>query len=571
MHEFVDFHFLRPYWLVGIVLLFPAIYFIRERTIAVNRWKDAIDPELLSVLISPSNVRSNLIKLVLVALGFILAFIALSGPTWERKPSPVERKNDPLVVVLDLSLSMYVQDITPSRIERAKYKVVDLLERRKEGFTGLVVYAGDGHTVTPLTDDTGTVINLLTALTPGMMPIHGSKPQSGLELARLLFTNSGFQQGQILLITDGINRVAEVVDLAHPDYPISILGVGTINGGNFPKSISDEIFQVFQTDVSGDVPRLDIDRLSSLSSSLYGKYHTLSSNSADLDHLLDIAFLERSDMTPAEREFDTWSDAGFWILIPLAIFTLALFRKGSIAVIALSIGYPAEANWWADLWWTKDQQAYHELKAGEIENASELFEDPNWRGVAKYRGEEYESAVDLFHLNDSPTGNYNAGTALAKDRRYEEAVAAYEKTLSRDPNHQDAIYNKALVEQLLKDQQEQQQNSSGENQDEINESGSEKQQPESGASEQSESDEMSSEENTQDTSEEDTNVADSPSSEDQDSVAESKASEKSDANEQLLRKIPDNPGGLLRNKFKHETNVRLRNGELRRNSRDQIW
>ena len=265
MHEFVEFHFLRPYWLVGILFLIPALYTIRQRTVRANKWKDAIDPELLSVLISPSDVRSNLIKLTLATIGFVLAFIALSGPTWERKPSPVERQNDPLVVILDLSLSMYVQDITPSRIERAKYKIADILAQRAEGFTGLIVYAGDGHVVTPLTDDVGTVNNLLTALHPGMMPIHGSKPQSAVELARELFTNSGFQQGRILLITDGIDRVSEIVDLAHPDYPISILGVGTIEGGYFPKTISDEILQVLQTDVSDAKPQLDEARLTSLS------------------------------------------------------------------------------------------------------------------------------------------------------------------------------------------------------------------------------------------------------------------------------------------------------------------
>ena len=101
MHEFVEFHFLRPYWLVGILCLVPALYTVRQRTIRGNKWKDAIDPELLSVLISPSDIRSNLVKLTLAAIGFVLAFIALSGPTWERKPSPVERQNDPLVVILD--------------------------------------------------------------------------------------------------------------------------------------------------------------------------------------------------------------------------------------------------------------------------------------------------------------------------------------------------------------------------------------------------------------------------------------------------------------------------------------
>ena len=569
MHEFVEFHFLRPYWLAGILILVPALYTIRQRTIRGNKWKDAVDPELLSVLISPSDIRSNLIKLSLATIGFVLAFIALSGPTWERKPSPVERQNDPLVVILDLSLSMYVQDITPSRIERAKYKISDVLARRAEGFTALVVYAGDGHVVTPLTDDVGTVNNLLTALHPGMMPMLGSKPQSAVELARELFTNSGFQQGRILLITDGIDRVSEIVDLAHPDYPISILGVGTIEGGKFPKTISDEILQVLQTDVSDAKPLLDETRLSSLSQSLYGKYHTLSANSSDLDHLLSTTILKGNETTPIEREFDTWSDIGYWLIVPIFFLALSLFRKGTIAVIALCIGYPADADWWADLWWSRDQQAYRELKAGQIEKASQLFEDSNWRGVTKYREEDFGSAVDLFNLDASPTGNYNLGNALAMDQKYEEAIAAYQRALNQEPQHQDAIHNKALVEQLLKEQQEQQQSSSSENQDENQESGSDQQESESTSTQESE--ETDSQTDTENVSEENANESESSSSDDQNTTADSEAEERSDANDQILRKIPDNPGGLLRNKFKHETNVRLQNGELRRNPRDKIW
>ena len=185
------------------------------------------------------------------------------------------------------------------------------------------------------------------------------------------------------------------------------------------------------------------------------------------------------------------------------------------------------------------------------------------------REEDFGSAIDLFNLDASPTGNYNLGNALAKDQRYEEAIAAYQRTLNQEPQHDDAIHNKALVEELLKEQQEQQQNSSSESQDENQESGSDRQESESNSTQESE--ETASKTDTENASEENTNETESSSTDDQNATADSEAEERSDANEQLLRKIPDNPGGLLRNKFKHETNVRLQNGELRRNARDKIW
>ncbi len=110
----------------------------------------------------------------LLALALALAAVGLAGPTWQRLPQPVERKTDALVIVFDLSLSMFAEDVAPSRLVRARQKIADVLRRRKEGFTALVVYAGDAHAVVPLTDDTRTIENLLSALRPDMMPVLGS-------------------------------------------------------------------------------------------------------------------------------------------------------------------------------------------------------------------------------------------------------------------------------------------------------------------------------------------------------------------------------------------------------------
>ena len=79
-------------------------------------------------------------------------------------------------MVLDLSYSMNSEDLAPSRLARARQKMLDLLVQRKEGQTGLIAYAGDAHIVTPLTDDTPTIANLLPALAPDMMPVPGSDP-----------------------------------------------------------------------------------------------------------------------------------------------------------------------------------------------------------------------------------------------------------------------------------------------------------------------------------------------------------------------------------------------------------
>ncbi len=132
--------------------------------------------DLRDALIERRLTKSGPLVPLLTGLALAIASIALAGPSWQRLPQPIDQKTDALVVVLDLSLSMYARDVAPSRLVRARHAVTDILRARTEGFTGLVAYAGDAHAVAPLTDDVRTIENLLAALAPDMMPVLGSNP-----------------------------------------------------------------------------------------------------------------------------------------------------------------------------------------------------------------------------------------------------------------------------------------------------------------------------------------------------------------------------------------------------------
>ena len=179
LENFSDLHFIRPLWLVA---LLPCAWFA-WRFISHNRessgWRGVIDAQLLRVQLAPAPAASQRISLWLLAAGLALCVLALAGPSWQRLPQPVEQKRDALVIVLDLSLSMYATDIVPSRLVRARQKITDILRQRSEGFTALVAYSGDAHAVAPLTDDTRTIENLVAALNPAMMPVPGSDPAGG--------------------------------------------------------------------------------------------------------------------------------------------------------------------------------------------------------------------------------------------------------------------------------------------------------------------------------------------------------------------------------------------------------
>ena len=126
-----------------------------------------------------------------------LVTLAAAGPSLQRVELPVIKRADALVIVLDLSASMLAADVQPSRVQRARQKILDLLDTRDEGVTGLVVFAGDAHVVTPLTDDTRTIANLMPALSPAIMPLPGADATSGIELASELLRAAGAQGGQV--------------------------------------------------------------------------------------------------------------------------------------------------------------------------------------------------------------------------------------------------------------------------------------------------------------------------------------------------------------------------------------
>src|SRR6056297_1877085 len=209
-------HLIRPWWLLAIVpALLVAWYWARRRT-GGSHWESSIAPELLAVLLEPrGGGRSRRLPWI-VALALCAGAVGLAGPSWERLPQPVEQRSDALVVLLDLSLSMYAEDVAPSRLVRARQKIADVLRQRTEGFTALVAYAGDAHAVVPLTDDTATIENLLMSLRPDMMPVLGSNLASALEQAEELFDNAGTRQGRILVVTDAVDRMSDATERRDP-------------------------------------------------------------------------------------------------------------------------------------------------------------------------------------------------------------------------------------------------------------------------------------------------------------------------------------------------------------------
>ncbi len=458
--SFSEFHFIRPTWLLAILPYLVIVVLMLRNKLSRGNWSAVCDAELLPYLLQEKAVHNSRWLLTTGAIAAFLVIVALAGPSWQRVPSPVFRNDSALVVALNLSHSMDAEDIKPSRLIRARYKIADILKRRKDGQTALLVYSGAAFTVTPLTDDTETINSQLTALTTDIMPSEGNDTELVLKKAVDLFKQAGLQKGQILLITDSVDAdKTKPAVTALENYSLSILGVGTAEGAPIVLAQGG-----FLKDEHGSIviPKLNASDLAKLAQQGHGIYQSISADDSDILALLSA--LEQPVQQQGKENknllLDQWEDQGPWLLLLVLPLAALNFRKG-LLTIALLLLLPLPKNSyameWKDLWQNKDQQAEQAYKNNQFEQAASLFENSNWKAAANYKAGAYDKALEnLAPKPDEKNANvlYNQGNALAKSGQLEQALKAYEKALALNPADSDAKYNKELVEKALEKQKQ---------------------------------------------------------------------------------------------------------------------
>ena len=426
------------------------------------------DPALLPHILSTQPGRESRWPLFIIALTGILTILALAGPTWKQREQPVFREKSALVIVLDLSRSMDAEDIKPSRITRARLKVIDILKQRHEGQTALIVYAAEAFVVSPLTDDADTIIAQVPALSTSLMPSQGSRPDIALTKAMQLMQQAGVPHGDILLVTDGIDDLhlgETMTKLTQKGDHLSVLGVGTAEGS--PIAMESGGF-LKDSDGSIVIPKLDEQTLHGLALQGGGRYRTLVADDSDIDALLPDVKADHRDAGKKQTGFnaDIWLEEGPWLILLVIPFAAMAFRRGYLTVLLLMLlplPHPAYALTWSDLWSRPDQQAENALKTGDANKAAELFQDPQWRAAAYYRAKDYQQSIKALEGIDTPNALYNKGNALARLGRLQDAIAAYNEALKLDPKDEDARYNRDLLKKQLQKQNQNQSSNQSQN------------------------------------------------------------------------------------------------------------
>ncbi|MEP0201275.1 MAG: VWA domain-containing protein [Halioglobus sp.] len=444
------FHFLRPQWGALLPLFFAIRWVMRKRQRSLALFGGIIAPHLLEHL-RLNHFANRLINPDSVSTVFsILLILILMGPSWRQQPSPLSEDTSALVILLDASQSMDLNDVQPSRLQRAKQKIGELLAMRADKRAALIVYAGSAHTVLSLTGDRDILDQYLAAIEPGIMPRPGKFPEYALPLIDEVLRESS-APATITLFTDGLGSASESAFESYFDshaHQLVVVGMG-----------SDRAIE--------GMPPLEKAALQSLASATGGSYINLSIDDTDMKQ---VNRRINSHYVVIEDEALPWLDSGYGLVFPALVLFLLWFRKGwtltwlwllvPLAFAPASTQTYAQdetptaattssSHWFANLWLTPDQHGRLLLQLGRYEDAALRFRDPQWKGLAYYYAEDFMLSAEYFARSDTADALFNEANARAQARDYMRSVNRYDRLLAQVPDYPGAAENRATVQALI--------------------------------------------------------------------------------------------------------------------------
>ncbi|MCG7952052.1 MAG: VWA domain-containing protein [Candidatus Thiodiazotropha endolucinida] len=328
------FHFARPEWLFALLGLIPVLGWliysvVRPAKGPLHRYADEhLLPHLTGV--RELSVDERWSRFTRWGLLWILLVLALAGPRWDYTDIEAFSPASDLVILMDISRSMNVADVPPSRLARARQEVQDLIALNREVRIGMIAFATVPHVVAPITEDTQSILNALPAVSSDLANLQGSRLIAALERTQQLLGSEGTKSSSsILLISDGDfdepGLLERIEDLAEQGIVLHTMGIGTTGGGPVPARVGQS---ELMRERSGKIieSRLNEPLLQQLAQAGGGYYQHADFRDQDSRNILKLAIGDVGRPTPTEEKTRVWNERFYWLIFPLLLFLLSRFR-----------------------------------------------------------------------------------------------------------------------------------------------------------------------------------------------------------------------------------------------------
>lgn len=491
--------------LLGALILVPVIagMYLYARAKKKRAIKKIGDPQLVGQLMRHYNSKSFVQKFLLVTVAMAALVIALANLRTPSGAEKVSRAGIDVMIALDVSKSMLAQDVSPSRLERAKQMLSRLIDKLGNDRIGIVIFAGKAYLQMPITGDLAAAKMYLGSADTESVPTQGTVIGDALKMCNASFNSQEKKYKAVVLISDGedhdegADQIAR--QMASDGVVIYTIGIGSTGGS----PIIDESTGEMKKDAQGNtvISRLNEAALQSIAKNgnggymLYNNTESVASTIASQLATMDQRAVKDDSLTNYESYYQWFlALALLLLLIELFISEMKTIRQKKLKPVAtaivllstLSAGAQSEKTiikQGNEAYAKKDYPAaateYNKVLQKNPENVTAQYN----LGNALYKSEKKEEAIGAYDKSidklskpvEKSNAYYNKGVVLHNENKLPECIDAYKNALKLDPNNEDARQN---LQKALKKQQEQQQQQKKDKKDEEKEKDKNKQQQE---------------------------------------------------------------------------------------------
>lgn len=476
MNSSDSFQFLQPLWLFMLAPTWLLIWVYIRQVRRKAAWARYCDAHLLAYMAAGQRMnRSQALPAWILGGVLSLGIFSAAAPSWSILSDPVMQATDARIIVLDLSRSMLVQDVKPSRYAHAVAAASEILASDYAGETGLVVFAGTAFVLSPLSRDANSLLAFVEAVHPDTMPQDGSNLAQAITTAQNLLAASSGDRGQILLISSGDSHgddalresSAAAFAAVEQNISVSVIAIGSVAGG----PMRDPKGGLTRTAEGGiKLSRPNFDLLQRIATAGEGSMMIVDGVGINADLLnsgISASALVTSQLL-ADRSAREASDDGAWLVWLMLPLVLLLFRRNLLFVLLLALILQSEQELYAaadsavetkigkgyEFWTHPEKIAFNAYQRGDYDTALENTDDPLLSGASYYRSAQFQQALVRFSEVESASAWHNRGNTLVQLQRYSEAIDSYRQAIELDPENLAAAYNKRLLELFLEKQEE---------------------------------------------------------------------------------------------------------------------